>query len=181
MRRTASDPDIAATAALIGDPSRAAILMALADGRALPASDLARCARISPQTASAHLDRLFKGNLIAVEVQGRHHYYRLHDDRVAQLIERLAAMAPPAPALTPNQRRAAETLRFARTCYGHLAGRLGVTVSRALADGGFLVEDETMYRLTDSGKRWFDRIGVKVDTLRSGTTRPLTSLVHRLE
>ncbi|HJU10643.1 MAG TPA: winged helix-turn-helix domain-containing protein, partial [Candidatus Binataceae bacterium] len=174
MRPVQTDPDIAATAALIGDPSRAAILMALADGRALPAGELARYARISPQTASTHLDRLFKGNLISVAVQGRHHYYRLRDERVAQMIERLAAIAPSRPAFTPTQRREAQTLRFARTCYGHLAGRLGVAVSEAFCRAGFLIEDDSTYRITEPGKVWFGQFGVAVDFLRNGTKRPLT-------
>ncbi len=174
IRRIHSDPDVAATAALIGDPSRAAILMALADGRALPAGELAHYARVSAQTASTHLDHLFKGNLITVEVQGRHHYYRIRDDRVAQLIEGLAVIAPPAPALTPAQRRDAQTLRYARTCYGHLAGTLGVAVTQALCDAGFLLEDDAAYKVTDSGKQWFRRIGVDVDALRTGSKRPLT-------
>jgi len=169
-----SDPDVAATAALVGDRSRAAMLMALADGRALPASELAHYAHVSPQTASSHLDRLFKGNLIAVEIQGRHHYYRIRDDRVAQLIERLAVIAPPAPAITPAQRRGAQKLRFARTCYGHLAGALGVAVSQALCDRGMLVEGVDAYRVTDRGKEWFRRIDVDVDALRCSMKRPLT-------
>ena len=132
-------------------------------------------ARVSAQAASAHLDRLFKGNLITAEVQGQHHYYRMRDDRVAQLIERLAAIAPPASALlTPAQRRDAQTLRYARTCYGHLAGTLGVAVTQALCDAGFLLEDEGAYKVADSGKQWFRRIGVDVDALRTGSKRPLT-------
>lgn len=173
MRRAHSDPDLAATAALIGDASRAAILMALSDGRALPAGELARYARISPQTASAHLDRLFKGNLITVEVQGRHHYYRLRGEAVAQLIERLAAIAPPAPVSTAGQWREAQTLRFARTCYGHLAGRLGVALAQSLCNAGFLDDDEAAYRLTDSGDGWLRHLGIEAGALRNDARRPL--------
>ena len=86
------DPDIASVAALIGDPSRVLILSVLADGRALPAGELARRVRISPQTASSHLDKLFKGKLVCVEIQGRHHYYRLRDSRVAELLESLSIL-----------------------------------------------------------------------------------------
>src|ERR1700752_4915652 len=119
---THPDPDIAATAALIGDASRAMMLSALADGRALPAGEVARIACVFPQTASNHLDKLFKGNLVSVETQGRHHYYRLHDSRVAELLELLSVASPPVRALTDAQREGARRLRFARTCYGHLAG-----------------------------------------------------------
>ena len=150
------------------------MLMALADGRALPATELAHYAQVSPQTASAHLDRLFKGNLITVKVQGRHHYYRIRDERVAQLIERLATLAPPAPAITPAQRRESRQLRFARNCYGHLAGTLGVAVTRALCDAGFLIEDGEACRITDPGKEWFRQIDVDLEVLRSSAKRPLT-------
>jgi DNA-binding transcriptional ArsR family regulator len=166
---TLTDPDIAAAAALIGDRSRAAILAALADGRALPSGELARAAGISPQTASSHLDKLFKAHVLAVQVQGRHHYYRLRDTRIADLLESLAAIARPAPSRTTVQRDEAERLRFARTCYGHLAGRLGVAVARALAAKALLTIDDVGCRLTRDGEEWFRAIGVDVGSLR----RPL--------
>lgn len=165
MRRIATDPDVAATAALIGEPSRAAILMALSDGRALPAGELARYARVSPQTASVHLDRLFRGNLITVEVQGRHHYYRLRDERVANLLERLSAIAPPAPALTVTQRREAQTLRTARTCYGHLAGKFGVSVTESFRTANFITDSLDGFAVTARGREWFRRIGIDIDAL----------------
>jgi DNA-binding transcriptional ArsR family regulator len=174
MRPSRSDPDLATTAALIGDPSRAAILTALFDGGALTASELARCAGVSAQTASTHLDRLFKGNLLAVEIQGRHHYYRLRDERVAQLLERLAVIARPSPTFTDAQQRAARELRFARTCYGHLAGHVGVAIADALCRKSFLIEDELAYRITEAGKQWFRRVGVEVDALHRAAHRPLT-------
>jgi len=170
--RAHSDPDLAALAALIGDPSRAAILVALMDGRALPAGDLARRAGISPQTASAHLDRLFRGKLLAVEVQGRHHYYRLHDERVARLVEAMATIAPAPPARTPAQRDAARTLRFARTCYGHLAGTLGVALTGAIRERGYLNEADAGFIVTAAGDRWFRDFGIDLDALR-GQRRPL--------
>src|ERR1043165_3052266 len=135
------DPDIASTAALIGDPSRARILAVLADGRALPAGELARVARVTPQTASDQLDKLFRCPLLAVEVQGRHHYYRLRNTHVAELLESLSRVALPAPTLTTAQSDRARTLRFARTCYGHLAGQLGVAVTQALSVENFLCTD----------------------------------------
>jgi DNA-binding transcriptional ArsR family regulator len=163
------DPDIATVAALIGDPSRAAILSALTDGRALPAGELARAAHISPQTDSSHLDKLFKGNLIAVEVQGRHHYYRLRDSRVAELLESLALVARPAMALTTAQREKGRTLRFARTCYGHLAAKLGVMITEALCAKDFLFDDGTEFHLGRKGAAWFHSIGIVPGSLR----RPL--------
>jgi DNA-binding transcriptional ArsR family regulator len=169
--RARLDPDIAAAAALIGDPSRASILAALADGRALPAGELARVAGISAQTASAHLDRLFKAHLVGVEVQGRHHYYRLRDGRVAAALESLAVIARPIRTLTDVRTQAAQALRFARTCYGHLAGTLGVAVAEALCTQGFLTSMDAGYAVTPAGVAWFRNLGISVESI---TRRPLT-------
>jgi DNA-binding transcriptional ArsR family regulator len=165
------DPDVASAAALIGDSSRALILSALVDGRALPAGELARIARISPQTASSHLDKLFKGNLVSVEVQGRHHYYRLRDSRVAELLESLAIVARPTPPLTSAQRERAEQLRFARTCYGHLAGWLGVEITRALCVNKYLNDEELGYQVSAAGAAWFRGIGIEIGLIKR---QPLT-------
>jgi DNA-binding transcriptional ArsR family regulator len=166
------DPDIASVAALIGDPSRALILSVLADGRAFPASELARRVRISPQTASSHLDKLFKGKLVCVEVQGRHHYYRLRDSRVAELLESLSILARPFVSLGLTERRQAEELRFARTCYGHLAGQLGVKITQALCAENYLCSEERLgYRVSDAGEAWFRRIGIELGLIKR---RPLT-------
>lgn len=168
-----TDPDVAKTAAMIADPSRAAILMALFDGRALAAGELARCARISPQTASAHLDKLFRSHLLAVEVQGRHHYYRLRSPQVASLLESLSIVAPAAPAGDTVQRGVAQELRFARVCYDHLAGQLGVMVTQALCECGYMQNDEVGFFVTGKGQSWFHRFGINVSDLRAGR-RPLT-------
>jgi len=165
------DPDLARIAALIGDPSRAAMLLALSDGRALPAGELARHASISPQTASAHLDKLFRAHLLAVEVQGRHHYYRLRGPEVGQLLESLSIVAP--PARTPARDDSATSLRLARICYDHLAGKLGVAVTRALCDRCYVHDGEAGYTVTHKGQSWFRSLGVDVDELRVGR-RPLT-------
>jgi DNA-binding transcriptional ArsR family regulator len=162
---TRLDPDVARIAALIGDPSRAAILLALSDGRALPAGELARHASISPQTASAHLGKLFRAHLLAVEIQGRHHYYRLRSPQVAQLLESLSIVAPPAPA--PAHSDSAKALRFARICYDHLAGKLGVTVTRALCDQCYMQDGEAGYMVTDKGRVWFRSLGIDIDEVGS--------------
>jgi DNA-binding transcriptional ArsR family regulator len=172
IRTTARlDPDIAATAALIADPSRAAMLSALTDGLALPSGELARIAGVSPATASSHLDKLFKGKLLGVEVQGRHHYYRLRDARIAELLESLSLIArAPAP-LTSAQRATALGLRFARTCYGHLAGRLGVAVTQALCAKNYIRDDELGFALTGAGANWFRALGLAADSIQR---KPLT-------
>ena len=139
------DVEIASVAALFGDPARAAIVSALGCGRSLPAAELARRAAISRSTASVHLSRLVGGGVLAVERSGRHRYFRLASDEVAHAIEALAAIAPHRPVRSLRAANTASALTEARTCYDHLAGRLGVSVAGALvrrralrhADGRF--------------------------------------------
>jgi DNA-binding transcriptional ArsR family regulator len=139
------DVQIAPVAALFGDPARAAIVGALACGRSLPALELARRAAISPSTASGHLARLVDGRVLAVERRGRHHYFRLASAEVAHAIEALAAIASRGPVRSLRAANTASALIEARTCYDHLAGKLGVAVADALvrrralrrADGRF--------------------------------------------
>jgi DNA-binding transcriptional ArsR family regulator len=167
--RESLDPDVATVAALLADPSRAQMLTALADGSARPAGELARIAGISPQTASSHLDRLRAGNLVRHEVQGRHRYYRLRP-HVAEVLEALAGLARPSVALTPRQSRDGESIRFARTCYGHLAGKLGVAITDALCARGVLVSSDCSFAFGPEGISWFAAHDIDIQSLRS---RPL--------
>ncbi|MGW7585558.1 ArsR/SmtB family transcription factor [Kitasatospora sp. NPDC054768] len=151
---------LAAFAALLADPTRAAICTALLDGRAWTAGELARHARVAPSTASEHLSRLIAGGLLAEERQGRHRYVRLATPAVATLIEDLTAFAEsgpgPGPATAPRNLTEATRLSAearARTCYDHLAGRLGVAVSDALFARG-LVTEEGGLAVTGHGRDW---------------------------
>jgi len=163
MRTTqlAAEPDIASVAALIGHPSRAAMLSALIDGRSRPAGELARFARVSAQTASAHLDKLFRGKLLAVVVQGRHHYYRLRDSSVAELLESLAVMSTSGRPARNSQTEDMLRLKFARTCYGHLAGKLGVGIASALEAKQYTKQMDGGFQLTPAGKDWLRSIGLE--------------------
>ncbi|WP_406050206.1 ArsR/SmtB family transcription factor [Kribbella sp. NBC_00889] len=143
------DADVARAAALLAEPARAKVLMALADGRALPASLLATEAGVSPQTVSSHLHKLLDGGLLEMERSGRHRYYRLAGPEVAAAVEAVARIAKPQPINSLRQSTRAAALREARTCYDHLAGRLGV----ALLEG--LVRREALVR-TD-GRTGTDR------------------------
>ena len=129
-----SNAIFAEIAALAGDPARAGMLHALMDGRALTASELARVAGIAPQTASGHLARMTAAGLLSVQKQGRHRYHRLASPGVARMMESIMLVAsdlePPRKRLTVGPREAA--LRRARTCYDHLAGKLGVALTDAL-------------------------------------------------
>lgn len=159
-------PLVSNAAFLIADPARALMLAALLDGRALPAGELAYAAGVSAQTASSHLAKLLSGGLLVVETEGRHRYYRLAGAHVAQAMEQLATIQPPGTvrrkALSPEARR----LRFARCCYDHLAGRLGVAVTHALEERSYIVAGaHKRYEVTPSGTRWFEGLGLDVAAL----------------
>jgi DNA-binding transcriptional ArsR family regulator len=163
------EADIATVAAAIGHPARGAMLLAMLGGRALPATDLARAARVSRSTASAHLAQLTTAGLVAVERQGRHRYHRLAGEQVAEAIERLAAIAPPTPARSLGESNRNTAQRAARSCYDHLAGELGVAIADRLCAIGAL--DRATLVLSDPAP--FTALGVDVDALGGGR-RPLT-------
>ena len=160
-------PSVAGTASLIADPARAAMLLMLVDGRALPAGELAFSAGVTAQTASSHLARLLDGGLISVESQGRHRYYRLAGAHVAQALEQLAAIRPAGPVRRKAPTRSARELRFARCCYDHLAGWLGVALTEALTDREFLVAaPDKLFEVTPAGAEWFAGVGVDMRALK---------------
>ncbi|MGH3624018.1 MAG: ArsR/SmtB family transcription factor [Sciscionella sp.] len=187
------DADIATVAALFADPARARVLMALTDGRALPASVLAAEAGVSAPTMSAHLARLRAAGLISVQTSGRHRYHRLAGDAVAGVLEALASVAPAQPVRSLRQGTRAEALRSARSCYDHLAGRLGVTITGCLIERGALLSTDGVqdgsrrptdslasrlaahpYRLGPAARDTLAAIGIELDALTSaGSRRPL--------
>jgi DNA-binding transcriptional ArsR family regulator len=155
---------LSTTANLLGDPGRAAILLRLMSGIALPAGELAMIANVSPQTASEHLAKLLQGRLLSVERQGRHRYYRLASSQVADALESLLVLS--APQRHPDAKAAKATtgtLEHARTCYGHLAGWLGVRVAESLQERAFIKEHNAKtYAVTPSGREWFEALRIKV-------------------
>ena len=163
----ASNAQFAEVAALAGDPARAGMLHALMDGRALTATELARVAGVAPQTASSHLARMITAGLLAVEKQGRHRYHRLATPAVARMMESIMQVAsdltPTRRTLTVGPRDAA--LRAARTCYDHLAGRLGVALADAMVSGGQVELAGDAGVVTDSGIALLGRIGIDIDGL----------------
>ncbi|MEU2659408.1 winged helix-turn-helix domain-containing protein [Streptomyces sp. NPDC007325] len=154
--------DLAAFAALFAEESRAAMLLALLDGRAWTAGELARHARVAPSTATEHLGKLVAGGVLTEERQGRHRYVRLAGPGIAQLVEELAALAGPGadePRRSLAAVNAGRALARGRTCYDHLAGRLGIAVTDALTARGLLRQD-TGFALTDRGLEWFADVGI---------------------
>lgn len=157
---------IAHVAALVGEPARTAMLLALMDGRALTARELADAARVSPATASRHLGLLVEADLLRVERQGRHRYHRLASPEVARVLEGLMQLAAPPESLVPPRRVVVgprdAALRTARTCYDHLAGRLGVAVTAHLLDAGAVVfeGDDATGHVTDRAPAVLRRLGL---------------------
>ncbi|MBL6750361.1 MAG: helix-turn-helix transcriptional regulator [Nevskia sp.] len=146
-------------AALLADPTREAMLAALADGSALPAGRLAQLAGITPQSASGHLRKLLDGGVVSVWTQGRFRYFRLADERVAVALEALAGLARPrvTPAVVQDPRSA--KLAAARCCYNHMAGSLGVALACALAKRAYIKIDGDAVALTRAGSRWAEEFG----------------------
>jgi DNA-binding transcriptional ArsR family regulator len=169
--------DIAGVAALLADPGRAAILSAVLDGRSLPAGELARVAGVTPATASTHLAKLVDGGLLVAERHGRHRYFRLADASVAHAIEMLATVARPRVAATAKEAYVVNGIRFARSCYDHLAGRLGVEVVNALVAREALVHDERGFAPGKEADASFGALGVDIDEVSERarrSRRPLT-------
>ena len=169
VRAMDGDADIATVAAAIGHPARGAMLTALFGGRALPSSELARAARVSRSTASAHLAQLVETGLVAVERQGRHRYHRLAGAEVAEALETLATLATPRPVRSLRESDRARAERAARSCYDHVAGALGVALTDRLCDLGAL--DRSSLGLLDA--RPLHALGVDPERARAGR-RPLT-------
>ncbi|NTZ89453.1 metalloregulator ArsR/SmtB family transcription factor [Agrobacterium tumefaciens] len=157
-------PLIANVAALIGDPARANILTALMDGRALTASELAEAAGVTLQTASGHLSKLSDAQLLKAEKQGRHRYFRLSDEDVAQVLEALMGLAQRTGAVRVRTGPKDKALREARICYDHLAGESGVALLAAITASGLVTPGDDPV-LTDRGRDFFSGFGIDVSPL----------------
>ena len=153
------EPDLSGVAALIGEPARAAMLTALMGGIALPAGELAEIAHVSPQTASTHLQKLLEGQLLKVETQGRHRYYRLSNASVAQALEALQVIAP---VHTRGRTLPDQDLCYARTCYDHLAGKLGVQLCQTMLENSWLEIAPNEFVLTELGRTNLENFGVQI-------------------
>ncbi|HEX4705527.1 MAG TPA: metalloregulator ArsR/SmtB family transcription factor [Pseudonocardiaceae bacterium] len=150
---------LAEVAAVLADPSRATMCLALIDGRAWTVGELAKAAAIAPSTASEHVRKLIDAGFVATVRQGRHRYVRLADQRVAELIERLSEHAELSAPRTLRASLRVRRLAFARTCYDHLAGRLGVALRDGMLRTG-LFDRTAGLAMTEDGTRVFAELGV---------------------
>jgi len=165
-------PDIASVASLIGDRARATMLMCLMAGRSHTATELARAANVTKQTASSHLSKLVDAHLIAVESIGRHRYFRLADHDVGTVIEHLTGLAERTGARQIDSGPRDPAMRKARVCYDHLAGELGVLVFDSLTQQGCLRHGDEGLSLTSEGERFCGSIGIDLAAMER-RRRPL--------
>src|SRR5258708_3287341 len=161
-------PDVATIGSLIGDRARADILMCLMAGRALTATELASAARVTKQTASAHLSKLVKAQLLVVESVGRHGYFKLTDPDVGTVIEDLAVLAHRAGAMQVDTGPIDPALRKARVCYDHLAGELGVRVYDSLRQRGLLRISRKNVTRTAEGEAFCGEMGIDIAGVAAG-------------
>ncbi|RDU97132.1 ArsR/SmtB family transcription factor [Trinickia dinghuensis] len=168
-REIAHFPGLSRIGALLADPGRAAMLWSLMDGSARPAGELTMIAGLSPSAASGHLAKLAESGLVALEVRGRHRYYRIATPDIAAAIEALAhlaqASAPARPAPVAA-RTVPLDMRYARTCYDHMAGELAVRVFDHLLARGWLVDEGGNVEATDEGVTILARWGIDVGAQR---------------
>ena len=155
---------IRAVAALLGEPARAVMLWSLLEGRSKPSSELASCANVSAQSASGHLAKLLSAGLLTVSRRGRHRFYQLANGDVAAAVESLAVLVP-RDRLTRLPPRPAPMLRYARSCYDHLAGTLGVEITEALQRKRWLLPQGKEYVVTASGRRGLAAVGIEFSAM----------------
>jgi DNA-binding transcriptional ArsR family regulator len=160
------DADFVAAAKCLANPARSLMVGRLLDGKALTASELARVAGVQPSTASEHLAQLAAGGLVTAISQGRHRYYSIASAEIAESLEALARICPRTAVRSLTASSEASQLTFARTCYDHLAGKLGVTILDALLARGWLAPAHGGLASTPEGVTGFSQLGLQVDSVR---------------
>lgn len=154
-------------ASLIGDPTRATILWALLDGKAFTATELAITADTSPQNISMHLTKLVQADLLSVESQGRHKYYKFSRKEIAYAIEAMANLIPQ-PVAGKNNHFANELspVKYCRTCYDHLAGKVGVLITDSLLTQKIIIDNNNTFEISKKGEKWFSTLDIPIDDLK---------------
>jgi len=153
-------------AALIGDPTRALIMWTLLDGKAFTATELAIIANTSPQNISMHLAKLIQSDLLCVEKQGRHKYYRFSNKEIAYAIEAMANLIPHSTIPKKNIAEKHSPIKHCRTCYDHLAGKIGVALTDSLLEQKIIVDNNNVFEISPKGEKWFADFGINVDEVK---------------
>lgn len=152
-------------ASLIGDPTRASVMWTLLDGKAFTATELAIMANTSPQNISMHLAKLLEAGLLCVEKQGRHKYYRFSNKEVAYAIEAMASLIPSQIPQKKNSEKHSP-IKHCRTCYDHLAGKIGVAVAESLLEQNIILDADNKFVITSEGAKWFSDFGINVEEIK---------------
>lgn len=150
----------------LADPARATMVLSLMDGGVRPTEDLQLAANVSASSASTHLAKLVRGRILTAVKQGRVKYYRISSNAVAHAIEALTIVASPGTALRDVARSSLNPFSYARTCYDHLAGRLGVDMVEALQAKGILLPVGSAYEVTRDGIKWLEGLDIDCEVLR---------------
>ncbi|SHH38956.1 ArsR/SmtB family transcription factor [Flavobacterium johnsoniae] len=156
--------EISRISTIIGDPVRSVILWTLLDNRAYTAIELANVVETSPQNISIHLSKLVNADLLTVESQGRHKYYKLLNPEIAGVIEGIANLVP-----KERQKKVTDNnsgIKYCRTCYDHLAGKIGVEITAKLIDEKYIVLDNKAFLVTEEGKTFFNNLGIDLEGLK---------------
>lgn len=148
---------------LLCEPSRARILWSLLDGRAYTATELAVMADLSITSTSNHLSKLLSGEILKVEIQGRHRYYTFSDDEVAYVVESLANLAKDSKVISIEKNSLPKGVKYCRTCYDHLAGYIGVKIMDKLLERGYIVKDVESYSISTTGWQWLRQLEITRD------------------
>jgi DNA-binding transcriptional ArsR family regulator len=154
-------------ASLIGDPVRSTILWTLMDGRAYTATELSIFADTSAQNISMHLSRLVQNDLLSVEKQGRHRYYRFARQEVAYAVEALANLIPGKPADRKFPDESDSAIRYCRTCYDHLAGKIGVAITGSLLKQQMILQQKNTFTISARGSKWLGALEIDIASLQS--------------
>jgi len=152
-------------ATLIGDPTRAIIMWTLLDGKAFTATELVISANTSPQNMSMHLAKLLEANLLCVEKQGRHKYYRFSNKETAYAIEAMVSLIPPFASKKNNSEKHSP-IKHCRTCYDHLAGKIGVAVTESLLEQNIILDSNNAFEISQEGVKWFSNFGIDLPELK---------------
>lgn len=158
--------DFTYIAGLIGDPTRAIIMWTLLDGKAFTATELAIAADTTPQNISMHLSKLVQAHLLSVESQGRHRYYKYARNDVAYAIEAMSSLLPASSGRLPGHNENNSAIKHCRTCYDHLAGKVGVAITDSLLKQKILVEKKNAFEVSAKGEKWFASFNIDMKALR---------------
>lgn len=153
-------------AALIGDPTRATILWTLLDGRAFTATELAIAANTSPQNISMHLNKLLQAGLLSADHRGRHRYYGYSRKEIAYAIEAMTSLIPQGNPASQREKTILSPVKYCRTCYDHLAGKVGVAVTDRMLQQKIITDQRGVFIVSNKGEKWFGGLGIDMDNLR---------------